>query len=439
VSRRPLRVLVPKNLLRSSREAGFDSYVLPETVSVDFNRSLGQRLEDGPIVREFLEKHDIELLLDSNTAGLTLLPSSEEPGTVSLTNHVMGIPHVACYVDLVTSTMAQVGWSDHWHLLENPGWIKAIFEIAHGEELHRLGVPHLVSMPCAMVADDFDTSPPPEDYDGPPVAFIGHPATSWFHSNVPASPAALFPGMIASAVRADMPDMLFHKIYYDLYEFAEPPKTTDDRATRAKKSSDYFSQKFFFHAFLAVKQRDRFVRFLKAKLGDSFELIGDHWGTHYGLKHTPRIWDMKVVHQKMRCVPICLNMVKGCAETGLNLRHFEITAHGGFMLAYPSPELGNFFEIGKECDIFRDEQELLEKISYYLANPAHRREIAAAGQRRTLSEHLYPHRLTNLVKMLRQGGALPKTAVKADLPTTATTTDLEPEGSTSLPKMEVSR
>lgn len=407
MSRRPLRIATTKQLERAVREAGFETYLLPDLPSLDFNRSLKERLSDGAIYRPFLEANDIELVVDFNTAAMTLVPSSSDPQHVALTTAELGIPYVAGYLDPVTGTMAQVDWASHWHLLESPAWIKWIWESAHAEELKKLGIPNIVTMPMGAANDDFDTSELPEPQAGPAVAFMGHPATSWFGSQTPIMPAQLRAGLTAAAVHADMPDLPFHKIHFDLYGFAEVPKPTDDASTRARKSREYFAQKFVYNVYLAVKQRDRFIWFLKARLGDTFELIGDHWGECYGLKHTPRIWDMRVLHERMRTVPICLNLMKGNLETGLNSRHFEITGYGGFMLTYQTEELSSCFEIGQECDVFRSEADLLDKIGYYLEHAKERREIAAAGQRRTLREHLYSHRITALVKLLRKAGALP--------------------------------
>ncbi len=411
MSRRPIRIATTEQLEHSVREAGFDTYLLPKIATLDINRPLQQRLADGAIYRPFLERHDIELVLDFNASALTLIPSPADPRQASLTTAELGIPYVACYLDPVTSTMAQVDWADHWHLLESNTWIKWIWETAHAEELLKLGIPNVITMPMAVANGDFDTDPLPDPDPGPAVAFMGHPASTWFKSSQPVLPAQLLAGFTAAAVQADMPDMAFHKIHYDLYATADPPRATDDRITRAKKSAEYFAEKFVYNAYLAVKNRGRFARFLKVKLGDMFELIGDHWEASCDLKHTPRIWDMKVLHERMRRVPICLNLMKGCLETGLNLRHFEITAHGAFMLTYHTAELASCFEVGKECDVFHNEQELLEKIHYYLEHDAERRAIAAAGQRRTLSEHLYSHRVTTLVNLLQKGGVLAKSVV----------------------------
>lgn len=408
--RQPLRIATTKQLERSAREAGFDVFPLPDLPTLDFHRSLTQRLKDGETVRPFLERNQIELVLDFNTEALTLSPSGDDPSQVALSTATLGIPYVACYLDPITSVMNDVRWMDYWKLLEDRSWIKWIWEKGHADELRKLGAANVITLPMAASNDDFDTTPPPETDQGAAVAFMGHPASSWFRSNQPIHSGRLLAGLTAAAVHADMPDVCFHQIYYDLYGFGTPPESGEEFNTRAQKSLEYFQQKFAYNAYLAVKQRDRFARFLKLKLGNAFELIGDHWEKDCGLPHTPRVWDMKVLHERMRNVPICLNLMKGNLETGLNIRHFEITAYGGFMLTYWTPELSSCFEIGAECDAFRNEAELLEKIGYYLEHSKTRREIAAAGQRRTLSQHLYSHRITRLVELLRENRVLPSIA-----------------------------
>lgn len=406
MTRRPLRIATTQQLARSAREAGFEVHTLPDLPSYDLHRPPAERLSDGDVLRPFLERHDIELLLDFNTEALTLQRNPSSPDELCLTNAALGIPYVACYLDPITSTMNRASWSDRWALLSSPSWIKWIWERAHAEELIRLGVPNVMTLPMAAANDDFNTGPLPAAKDGPIAAFMGHPATSWFTRAQALTSDVLFPGLLAAAVHADMPDLSFHKIYFDLYRLGEPPSPTDDASRQADVAMNYFNHKFAYNAYLALKQRDRFARFLKLKLGDAFELVGDLWGDHYGLPHTPRIWDMSALHERMRRTPINLNLMKGSLETGLNIRHFEITAYGGFMLTYATPELSECFAVGEECDVFHHEEELLEKIHYYVEHDQRRREIAAAGQRRTLSEHLYSHRIARLVDILRQHGIL---------------------------------
>ncbi len=402
--RRPLRIATVRAFERSVRAAGFDVCVVPDSIGSDIHRPIGQRMREGQALREFLDEQGADLLIDTNASLLTFVPSASGAGPVALANAAAGVPYVSCYLDPITSVMSQVPWDDHWRLLRHPDWTKGISDMAHQEELLRFGAANVIRLPMAMVDRDFDTRPEPEPSPGPVVAFMGHPATSWFRSPHAVAPSQLYAGMLAAAVHADMPDVPFHKIYYDLYQLADPPRPQDDADTLTRKAQQYFADKFTYNAFLAIRQRDRWARFLKSKLGDVFELIGDYWGENWGLPATPRIWDMDELYRRMRHVPICLNLIKGNMESGLILRHFEITACGGFMLTFPTPELSQFFEIGKECEVFTDEKDLLDKIAYYLDHPKQRYEIAAAGQRRTLSENLYSHRIAHVVKVLRSAG-----------------------------------
>jgi spore maturation protein CgeB len=303
--------------------------------------------------------------------------------------------------------MKQVPWPAHWQILESRDWVKWVWETAHAEELMKMGIPNVIALPMAAADKEYDRSPLSTPSGGPAVAFMGHPASTWFRSADKVSPAGLLSGLTAAAVRADMPDLPFHKIYFDLYGFGKPPSPSEDAQVRSASAHKYYNEKFVFNAYLAVKQRDRFARFLKHKLGDQFELIGDHWQEAYDLAHTPRIWNMGVLHDRMRRVPICLNLMKGNNEGGLNVRHFEITATGGFMLTYHSAELSHCFDAGRECAEFRNEDELLQRIGYFLDHPQERREIAAAGQERTLSRHLYSHRINQLVRILANNDCLP--------------------------------
>ena len=67
-------------------------------------------------------------------------------------------------------------------------------------------------------------------------------------------------------------------------------------------------------------------------------------------------------------------------------RDREITLLGTFMLAEYSYELEEIYDVGGEIDIFRNKEELLEKVKYYLENDALREEMASRGYEKAIRE-----------------------------------------------------
>lgn len=65
-----------------------------------------------------------------------------------------------------------------------------------------------------------------------------------------------------------------------------------------------------------------------------------------------------------------------------NMRTFEATGMGAFLLTEHFKNLKNYFIPGKEIETYRDGKELVEKIDYYLAHPESRMEIARRGQQK---------------------------------------------------------
>jgi hypothetical protein len=85
-----------------------------------------------------------------------------------------------------------------------------------------------------------------------------------------------------------------------------------------------------------------------------------------------------------------------------NMRLFETTGVGSLLLTEAAPNLPDLFAPGREVVTYEDEDDLLEKIEHYLEHDDERAEIATAGQRRTLSEHTYRRRMTELAAILEQ-------------------------------------
>jgi spore maturation protein CgeB len=82
----------------------------------------------------------------------------------------------------------------------------------------------------------------------------------------------------------------------------------------------------------------------------------------------------------------------GQRELQVRLRDFEIPMCGAFLLTEYQPELEEYFDIGKEIDCYRDPDDLVEKVKYYLARPRRCKEIGHAARERCLRDHTWVKR-----------------------------------------------
>jgi spore maturation protein CgeB len=81
-------------------------------------------------------------------------------------------------------------------------------------------------------------------------------------------------------------------------------------------------------------------------------------------------------------------------------RVFEVPMAGGFLLTDYAPGLEEFFEIGKEIVCYEDLDDATRKIEYYLAHGDEREAIARAGRERSLRDHTWVRRLTDLFEQI---------------------------------------
>jgi hypothetical protein len=80
----------------------------------------------------------------------------------------------------------------------------------------------------------------------------------------------------------------------------------------------------------------------------------------------------------------------------VSTRTFEIPACKGFMLHVDNSEVRELFEAGQEIDIFASEDELIEKIDYYLGMPELRREMIERAYRRCVPAYSYNARAATI-------------------------------------------
>lgn len=98
---------------------------------------------------------------------------------------------------------------------------------------------------------------------------------------------------------------------------------------------------------------------------------------------------------------ICFNdLIDIAAGQSGNMRLFETTGVGSFLLTEWTQDLGQFFELGQEIESYQSLPELKEKIYYYLNHPEAREAIAKNGQARCLRDYSMEKRAKELTLIL---------------------------------------
>lgn len=109
------------------------------------------------------------------------------------------------------------------------------------------------------------------------------------------------------------------------------------------------------------------------------------------------LWKMpKVFHLSK----INLNITSRSIETGIPQRVWDIMAVGGFCLTNYQAELEDYFEIGRDIEVFHNLGELMEKIEYYLNHEEARVRIAINGYKKVRKYHTYSKRLIDVLEWI---------------------------------------
>jgi spore maturation protein CgeB len=83
-----------------------------------------------------------------------------------------------------------------------------------------------------------------------------------------------------------------------------------------------------------------------------------------------------------------------------NPRTFEISASGTLQLVDIREDISSFYKPGLEIETFSNSDELMDKVNYYLSHEMERQQIALRALERTFRDHMYSHRLNQLLNYI---------------------------------------
>ena len=90
----------------------------------------------------------------------------------------------------------------------------------------------------------------------------------------------------------------------------------------------------------------------------------------------------------------------GIVGKSINNRTFDVAACEAFQLIEFKEDLPNHFVEDEEIAAFKNNEEMLKKIDYYLQNEVERQRIAAKARNRVLKEHTFEKRLDKLIQII---------------------------------------
>jgi spore maturation protein CgeB len=85
-----------------------------------------------------------------------------------------------------------------------------------------------------------------------------------------------------------------------------------------------------------------------------------------------------------------------------NMRLYESTGVGTALITDQKLNLPDIFEPGREVLTYVSADDLVKQVTVLLKDEDRRQELATAGQKRTLSEHTYAHRMEELISIVEK-------------------------------------
>ncbi len=135
------------------------------------------------------------------------------------------------------------------------------------------------------------------------------------------------------------------------------------------------------------------------------------WGRGWENSECKDVYQGKALYgenmlKAFKSVKISLNIHRGFQEgvsesgEGLNLRVMESAACGAFQISNFQADIPNRFIPGKEIVLYKNWDEALKKIDYYLAHPEKRKSITEKGFERFKKEHTLNKRIKELFSFI---------------------------------------
>lgn len=147
-------------------------------------------------------------------------------------------------------------------------------------------------------------------------------------------------------------------------------------------------------AFPLSQYRVNVVNALKRAFGDSFGVYGNGWGRNQNFNHSQH-----EEAKKYRGAKIALNISHFDFERYSSDRLQRILGTGVMCLSHHYKGIETDYKVGEHLVTFKDENDLIEKIKFYLTHEEERKKIAEAGHQHAKNTNTFDHYVRNMIKI----------------------------------------
>jgi len=150
----------------------------------------------------------------------------------------------------------------------------------------------------------------------------------------------------------------------------------------------------------AYGNRRQWIELLRAR-GIAVQCFGHGW--QGGVLNEAQLADVirgSVISLNFADSPVQVSANPRRYSRQLKARTFEVPGCGGFLVTENAEGIDEYYLPDREIVVFDDADDLVDRINYFLGNPAERDRIANAGFRRTAADHVYEKRFAALLQSL---------------------------------------
>lgn len=283
-----------------------------------------------------------------------------------------------------------------------------IFDSKQCEALHELNVKNVYYMPLAVNAERLDKLQATEEqqarYDCD-VAFVGslyneeHDLYGRLETKITDYDKGYLEGIMQAQKNVYgyffLEDILRNSEILKRMNRVMPYGVSEDNFS----PQEYIYANYFLGRRLATLERMEKLAMLSTRYKVHAYTEGDTAGIS-GLKNMGSVEYYEEMPLAFRYAKININITLRTIQHGIPLRCFDIMGSGGFLLTNYQEDFFSLFTPGLDFVYYESNEDMLEKVDYYLRHEDERREIAKHGHDTVLKHHSYADRLCQMLAML---------------------------------------